>query len=117
MYDVQNKKKFIKYILGCCGAPEQEQEQPEEQPHPPQRLQTHPQLQPSDHGDSYCNQHVEKTENRMDENEQLNENSNNVCDACAFIALQQQRGDDTDSFTPRVRSDKRSITLLLGKVI
>ena len=53
----------------------------------------------------------------MDENEHLNENSNNVCDACAFIALQQQRGDDTDSFTPRVRSDKRSITLLLGKVI
>ena len=72
MYNVQ--KKFIKYILGCCGTPEQEQEQPEEQPHPPQRLQTHPQIQPSDHGDSYCNQHVEKTENRMDENEHLNEN-------------------------------------------
>ena len=29
---------------------------------------------------------------------------------------QQQRPDDTDSFTPRVRSDKRSITLLLGKI-
>ena len=29
----------------------------------------------------------------------------------------QTRPDDTDSFTPRVRSDKRSITLLLGKYL
>ncbi len=27
----------------------------------------------------------------------------------------QQRQDDTDSFTPRVRSDKRSVTILLGR--
>ena len=52
-----------------------------------------------------------------------------LCTSCAFFYnqycnqvhqltrshSQKQRPDDTDSFTPRVRSDKRSITLLLGK--
>lgn len=32
----------------------------------------------------------------------------------AIGTAQQQRQDDTDSFTPRVRSDKRSVTILLG---
>ena len=52
-----------------------------------------------------------------------------LCTSCAFFYTQycnriqqitqtqqpQSRPDDTDSFTPRVRSDKRSITVLLGK--
>ena len=54
-----------------------------------------------------------------------------LCTSCAFFynqycnqvhqltrsQSQKQRPDDTDSFTPRVRSDKRSITLLLGKFL
>ena len=54
-----------------------------------------------------------------------------LCTSCAFFYnqycnqvhqltrshSQKQRPDDTDSFTPRVRSDKRSITLLLGKLL
>ena len=38
----------------------------------------------------------------------------NICEACSNVS-QSQRPDDTDSFTPRVRSDKKSIILLLGK--
>ena len=38
----------------------------------------------------------------------------NICEACSSVS-QSQRPDDTDSFTPRVRSDKKSIILLLGK--
>jgi cytochrome c5 len=44
--------------------------------------------------------------------------NNQMCDACALVNLQQQqKPDDTDSFTPRVRSDKKSITVLLGMYI
>ena len=43
-----------------------------------------------------------------------------LCQPCAlvyshYVQNQKQKGDDTDSFTPRVRSDKRSIIILLGK--
>ncbi len=41
-----------------------------------------------------------------------------LCDACTLIGINQQnsqRPDDTDSFAPRVRSDKKSVTMLLGK--
>ena len=34
----------------------------------------------------------------------------------AMMQQQQPKPDDTDSFTPRVRSDKRSIIMLLGKL-
>ena len=47
-----------------------------------------------------------------------------LCEDCALIyshysnqhhmPCQRQKSDDTDSFTPRVRSDKRSIIILLG---
>ncbi len=39
------------------------------------------------------------------------------CPVCSetHVRSQEQRPDDTDSFTPRVRSDKKSVTVLLGK--
>lgn len=37
------------------------------------------------------------------------------CPVCSEPRMPEQRPDDTDSFTPRVRSDKRSVTLLLGR--
>ena len=39
-----------------------------------------------------------------------------ACHVCSSLAKRSTKPDDTDSFTPRVRSDKRSITILLGKV-
>ena len=38
-----------------------------------------------------------------------------ACHVCSSVAHRSNKPDDTDSFTPRVRSDKRSITILLGK--
>ena len=39
-----------------------------------------------------------------------------ACHVCSSLASNRaNKPDDTDSFTPRVRSDKRSITVLLGK--
>ena len=38
-----------------------------------------------------------------------------ACHVCSSLARRSNKPDDTDSFTPRVRSDKRSITILLGK--
>jgi hypothetical protein len=38
-----------------------------------------------------------------------------ACHVCSSLAKRSTKPDDTDSFTPRVRSDKRSITILLGK--
>ena len=38
-----------------------------------------------------------------------------ACHVCSSLAKKSTKPDDTDSFTPRVRSDKRSITILLGK--
>ncbi len=38
-----------------------------------------------------------------------------ACHVCSSLARRSTKPDDTDSFTPRVRSDKRSITILLGK--
>ena len=58
-------------------------------------------------------------------NENNGEASGQVCAACseaaALVGLQeqqqqQQRADDTDSFTPRIRSDKKSVTMLLGEI-
>ena len=38
-----------------------------------------------------------------------------ACHVCSSLASNRaNKPDDTDSFTPRVRSDKRSITMLLG---
>ncbi len=41
------------------------------------------------------------------------------CPVCSdtHVRSQEQRADDTDSFTPRVRSDKKSVTVLLGKLV
>lgn len=40
-----------------------------------------------------------------------------VCSETHILSGREQRPDDTDSFTPRVRSDKRSVTMLLGRFL
>ena len=130
-----------KLFLGQCGCRRQsetscDQPQPQHQDQQPQdgeqdieedpqqeepaQQQQEPLLAPEDRPKD-CNLHPPDNDENQGEQRVIPDQEIYVCDACALITFQRQhqhsqqpRGEDADSFTPRVRSDKRSITILLG---
>ena len=129
-----------KLFLGQCGCrrqsetscdqprPQQQDQQPQDgeqdiedpQQEEPAQQQQEPLLGPEDQPKD-CNLHPPDNDENQGEQRVIPDQEIYVCDACALITFQRQhqhsqqpRGEDADSFTPRVRSDKRSITILLG---